>query len=280
MKTAKMLMVVLVLALAVLVWPAEVSKAAPMGMAFTYQVRLIDANSAADGLYDLQFKLYDANVAGAQKGSTINVNDLDVIDGYFTVEVDFGSDVFNGDARWLQIGIRPGELNDPNKYTILRPRQEVTPTPYALHTYGLSVIADNIFVGQGAGVSNTIGAGNTFSGYQAGRSNSEGSSNTFLGNMAGHSNTIGYCNTFLGSNAGGRNTTGSGNVFIGNEAGSKETGSNKMYIANLIYGDFSTGNVGIGEANPVDKLVVGQGGNIVLKAAGDDAGDIIFQTAT
>jgi hypothetical protein len=42
----------------------------------------------------------------------------------------------------------------------------------------------------------------------------------------------------------------------------------------------ASGNVGIGEASPVEKLVVGQGGNILLKASGDDAGDIIFQTST
>ena len=70
--------------------------AAPMGTAFTYQGRLIDANSAADGLYDFQFKLYDANVAGAQKGSTISNGQVDVIDGYFTVELDFGGGTSRG----------------------------------------------------------------------------------------------------------------------------------------------------------------------------------------
>jgi len=109
------------------------SWAGPMGTAFTYQGRLIDANNPADGLYDFLFRLYDANVTGTQKGSTINIGEVDVIDGYFTVELDFGSKFFDGDARWLQIDIRPGELNDPNRYTILRPRQQVAPTPYALY---------------------------------------------------------------------------------------------------------------------------------------------------
>jgi hypothetical protein len=147
MKTTKIL-TILVLSLAVLVWPAEVSKAAPMGTGFTYQGRLIDANSAADGLYDFQFKLYDANVAGAQKGSTIDVNEMDVIDGYFTVLLDFGSNVFNGNTVWLEIGVRPGSLKDPNTYTTLSPRQEITPTPYALQTRGLFVDnAGNVGIG-------------------------------------------------------------------------------------------------------------------------------------
>ena len=124
------MLTILVVVSAIMVWPAEVSEAAPMGTAFTYQGRLIDANDAADGLYDFRFSLYD-----------VNVHDMDVIDGYFTVELDFG-EVFNGDARWLQIGVRPGELDDPNAYTILVPRQELTPTPCAL--YAASVYWDNL----------------------------------------------------------------------------------------------------------------------------------------
>jgi hypothetical protein len=132
MKTEKVV-VILVLALGSMVWPAGPAGAAPMGTAFTYQGRLIYANNPADGLYDFQFKLFDDPNAGSQKGGNINMVDLDVIDGYFTVQLDFG-DVFYGDAHWLEIGIRPSELNDPNVYTILSPRQEISPTPYALYT--------------------------------------------------------------------------------------------------------------------------------------------------
>jgi hypothetical protein len=107
--------------------------AAPMGTVFTYQGRLIDANSVADGPYDFQFKLYDANIAGAQKGITINNGEVDVIDGYFTVALDFGSGIFDGNDRWLEIGVRAGELDDPNAYTLLSPRQKLTATPYALY---------------------------------------------------------------------------------------------------------------------------------------------------
>jgi len=113
--------------------PAPASGATPVGTAFTYQGRLIDANSAADGLYDLQFKLYDGAAAGTQIGIAVDVNALDVIDGYFTVQLDFGSGVFDGNDRWLEIGIRAGELNDPNVYTTLSPRLQMTPTPYALY---------------------------------------------------------------------------------------------------------------------------------------------------
>ena len=104
-----------------------------MGTAFTYQGHLYDANYPANGLYDFQFKLYDANVGDSKVGTDVNVADVDVIDAYFTVELDFGSDVFDGNAVWLEIRVRAGELEDPNVYTLLSPRQEVMPTPYALY---------------------------------------------------------------------------------------------------------------------------------------------------
>jgi N-acetylneuraminic acid mutarotase len=93
----------------------------------------MDANNAAEGVYDFQFRLYEDPSDANKVGSDVDVADVDVIDGYFTVLLDFGSSVFDGDARWLEIGVRPGELDDPNVYTVLSPRQEVTPTPRAIY---------------------------------------------------------------------------------------------------------------------------------------------------
>ena len=121
-----------------------------MGTAFTYQGRLSDTAGPADGLYDFRFKLYDNPdlVFAAQQGAAIDVNDLDVIDGYFTVELDFGSDVFDGSARWLEIAVQPGETNDPNAFMALSPRQEVTAAPYSLQTRGIFVDdAGNVGIG-------------------------------------------------------------------------------------------------------------------------------------
>jgi len=142
----------MVLALGLIVCQAGVSEAASMGTAFTYQGHLYDANQVADGLYDFQFKLFDDPnvVIGNQVGSDVNVPDVDVIDAHFTVELDFGSDVFEGDARWLEIGVRPGDQNDPNVYTTLSPRQEVTPTPYAIYAKTAGGIPGGI-TGSGTG---------------------------------------------------------------------------------------------------------------------------------
>jgi len=139
MKSAKML-TILVMALALMVCLPEVSKAAPMGTAWTYQGRLIDANGPADGIFEFEFKLYDSPAGGNQLDSSFSLRGVDVIDGYFTVELDFGSDVFDGDVCWLEIGVRAADAVDP--FTTLSPRQRMAPTPYALQTRGIFVDGD------------------------------------------------------------------------------------------------------------------------------------------
>jgi hypothetical protein len=98
-----------------------------------------------------------------------------------------------------------------------------------------------------------------------------GWSNTIVGIDAGRGggddpyNYYGYVterNTMLGCQAGYMLLNGNNNVFIGYQAGAAETGaSNKLYIANswgtaLIYGDFSSGRIGLGTLAPGYKLDV------------------------
>ncbi len=111
-----------------------------MGTVFTYQGRLIHDNNPTDGLYDFEFKLYDSPAGGNQLASTIDINDLDVIEGYFTVELDFNDpNVFNGDACWLDISVRPG---DGSSFTTLSPRQQLTPAPYAVYAENAGADSD------------------------------------------------------------------------------------------------------------------------------------------
>ncbi len=134
----------------VLVLSLSVMAAASMGTAFTYQGRLTDANLVADGQYDFKFQLYDMATDGNQIAGDVTIGEVEVVDGYFTAQPDFGSSAFTGDARWLAIGIRPGVLEDPNDYNDLTPRQEVTPTPYAIYA---GAVAGGI---TGSGTSNRI----------------------------------------------------------------------------------------------------------------------------
>ena len=123
-----------VVILVMMVCMALIGRAGAVGTAFTYQGRLTDTNSPADDVYDFEFEIYDGLEGGSQQGSTISKDDVDVLDSYFTVELDFGSSVFTGDARWLEIAVRPGASSDPCDFATLSPRQEVTPTPYAMYS--------------------------------------------------------------------------------------------------------------------------------------------------
>lgn len=105
--------------------------AAPISTAFSYQGQLKDAGVPADGVYDLRFSLFDAASAGAAVGSSVNINDWPVVNGLFTVELDFGTNPFDGNARWLRIEVRPGSSG--GGYTALTPRQPLTAVPYAMY---------------------------------------------------------------------------------------------------------------------------------------------------
>ncbi|MBL4590738.1 MAG: hypothetical protein JKY96_02135 [Phycisphaerales bacterium] len=97
---------------------------------FTYQGQLKDGGVLASGMYDFSFFLHDTEVAGSVIAPGVFIDDLEVVDGVFSTELDFG-DAFNGDDRWLRIGVRPGA--QLALYTTLNPRTAINSTPKALH---------------------------------------------------------------------------------------------------------------------------------------------------
>jgi len=101
------------------------------GTAFTYQGFLTDGSGPANGVYDLQFTLKDAATLGNTVGSLVSADDVGVTNGLFTVTLDFTATPFDGNARWLDIAVRPGAGN--GAFTALNPRQPLTATPYALY---------------------------------------------------------------------------------------------------------------------------------------------------
>ena len=105
------------------------SSAAPLGTAFTYQGHLTDATNAPTGNYDVRFSLFPSSAAGLATATVTNLS-VAVSGGLFTTTVDFGIGVFSGTAYWLELGTR---TNGGGAFATLLPRQEVTPTPYALY---------------------------------------------------------------------------------------------------------------------------------------------------
>jgi hypothetical protein len=113
---------------------SDIGAQAAVGTSFTYQGRLTDGGSPANGQYDFRFRLYDDAGGGFQVGVANTLDNVTVTEGLFTVKLSFGAN-FNGTAYWLDIGVRPGDST--GSYTTLTPRQELTPTPYALALPGL-----------------------------------------------------------------------------------------------------------------------------------------------
>ncbi|MBV7327833.1 hypothetical protein KFU94_06150 [Chloroflexi bacterium TSY] len=106
-----------------------VTAAAVTNPVFTYQGRLTEEGNPATGTYDFVFTLYDAPTDGTQVGNAILMEDVDVNDGFFTVPLDFGSDIFLRGTLFLEIRLRTGSATE--EYTILAPRRAITSTPYA-----------------------------------------------------------------------------------------------------------------------------------------------------
>lgn len=97
---------------------------------FTYQGSLQDSGAPANGEYDLRFELYNAAIGGSQIGPTINFNNVQVTDGTFQVDVDFGN-TFNDSQAFIFIEVRDGA--SAGGYTGLLPRSPITATPKAQH---------------------------------------------------------------------------------------------------------------------------------------------------
>ena len=131
--------------------------------AFGYQGVLKQSGAPVSGSVDMQFKLFDASAAGAQIGSTILLAPVSVIDGQFSVSLNFGPLAFGGEERWLEIGVSPAN-NGNGPFAPLTPRQKVDAAPYAAHALSATLGGDyantvnfsnagNVFAGSGAGLS-------------------------------------------------------------------------------------------------------------------------------
>jgi len=214
---------------------------------FTYQGRLQDTGTAANGAYDLQFRLFDALISGNQVGTTVVREDVLVNGGVFTVSLGFGAAAFPGADRFLEVSARPG--TSTGAYVALSPLQAITSTPYALQSLnaadattaanaiklgglaasqyvltGDSRLADSRAptagstsyvqnsasqqTGSNFNISGSGAVGGTFSANQIGIQ----TTNPRLGSLDVHGNVfVGEVISFVGS--------GSGNLFLANEGG-------------------------------------------------------------
>jgi hypothetical protein len=99
------------------------------GTAFTYQGRLSQGGSTANGTYDFRFRLAADPLGNNYVGGSILSNALPVSGGLFTVMLDFGAGVLMGSNYWLEVDVR---TNGAAGYNTLAPLQRLTPSPYAI----------------------------------------------------------------------------------------------------------------------------------------------------
>jgi hypothetical protein len=108
------------------------SLVAAQGKIFNYQGTLTDGAVAANGTYQMQFSLYDAETGGKPL-QVVSDDAVTIKDGVFKVSLNFtAAKAFDGaEARYLEVAVRkPSETN----YTTLPSRHLITRLPYSLKT--------------------------------------------------------------------------------------------------------------------------------------------------
>ena len=79
----------------------------------------------------MTLSLWNAAADGTLVGSAQHFEGIELVEGRFAVEPDFGPDAFNGSKRWIEIAFRsPSGVGD---FVTLTPRQAVNAVPYALY---------------------------------------------------------------------------------------------------------------------------------------------------
>ncbi len=100
------------------------------GTAFTYQGQLRQGDLPVTATCDMTFTLHDAEWSGNAVGTAVALPGVGVVEGLFTVGLDFGGEAFDGNRRWLETAVRCP--TGSGEYVVLTPRVELRPTPYAL----------------------------------------------------------------------------------------------------------------------------------------------------
>ncbi len=131
--------------------------------AFTYQGELQQNGIEVSQQCDFEFSLWTGNNApdpGVQVGPDVEAS-IQVNEGIFTADLDFGANALAGAARWLNIAVCCATPCAP-AYTELAPRQMISSSPFSVQTRGIFV-DENKNVGIGTTSPNSllsVGVGN------------------------------------------------------------------------------------------------------------------------
>jgi YVTN family beta-propeller protein len=95
----------------------------------TFHGGLTGPNSTFTGSAQLRFRLYGSLSGADQIGQMITIDNVNVINGVFRVELNFGPNAFPGADRFMEIDIKK---SNGNGFTTLTPRQPINSAPYAI----------------------------------------------------------------------------------------------------------------------------------------------------
>lgn len=99
---------------------------------FIFQGVLKQDGIPANGVFDIEYRLFDAPTGGTQVGPTIQIDNFQIVGGLFEQPLDFGPNSLDGGQRFVQVGIREHDPGNPGApFTPLTPRQQVAAAPYA-----------------------------------------------------------------------------------------------------------------------------------------------------
>ena len=225
---------------------AQFSPVFAQGTAFNYQGRLNEGTNPANGSYDLTFTIYGGLTGGSPVAGPATNSAIGVSNGLFSVTLDFGAGVFTGPDRWLEIGVR---TNGTGAFSVLAPRQPITPVPYAIMANSASNLLGILPAAQLTSIGNTNGGSGNFFVGQSGNSTMSGYENTAYGEFALGNNTSGTFNTANGNGALNHNTSGSYNTAYGYAALENNTNGNDNTAIGalaLIFNTSGSGNTAIG----------------------------------
>jgi len=279
------------LASTALLWVPLV-RAADIGTAITYQGFLEKpAGTPLSETCNFLFSLWDGPIvppaiqvgdAPIFDGQPGNEPPIAIVDGVFSAQLDFGSGIFDGQARWLWIWVQCA--GDPG-YVQLNPRVELTPVPYALALLGLytqqNATSPNLIGGYSGNIVNagvigaTIGGGgvlgnpNTvaqdYGTVGGGRFNSVGGDSSTVGGGFGN-----YANGAVATVGGGQGNNATGDYCtVAGGGGNNPSGLFSTIgggSSNIASGDHST--VGGGNVNKASDLHATVGGGDGNKASG------------
>ena len=196
---------------------APTPQGTPLGSGFTYQGQLKKGGQPYTGTCAFQFGLYDAANAGIQIGSLLNKGGVNVTNGVFAVQLDFGASAFSGEGRWLQVAVK---CSGDTAFVPFSTRQELTPTPYALGLIPGAVIrgnnADSI-TGVSTNHRGVAGFSETYQGvfgFSRSQAGVVGESNDFYG-VFGLSHNSKNAGVYGGNDQGGAGVLGESDSGVG-----------------------------------------------------------------